>query len=139
MHGSAVAFDGRGLLILGPSGIGKSALALGLVAHGASLIADDATWVQAAAPPLLSCPDTISGRIEARGLGLLRLPPAPPTPLWAVAYLCKSPAKRLPEPKFLYVTGHDVPLLTCAVTPSLAATLFVCLRHATLPTDTLDD
>ena len=41
LHGSAVAFGARGLLILGGSGSGKSSLALRLVQHGAALVADD--------------------------------------------------------------------------------------------------
>ena len=45
LHATCVAVDGRGLLILGPSGSGKSALALQLIALGAQLVADDRTRV----------------------------------------------------------------------------------------------
>jgi len=41
IHASCVAVDGKGLLITGASGSGKSALALQLMAFGAHLIADD--------------------------------------------------------------------------------------------------
>ena len=41
VHGSAVTFAGRGVLILGRSGSGKSALALALRAAGGALVADD--------------------------------------------------------------------------------------------------
>ncbi|MFZ9950137.1 MAG: HPr kinase/phosphorylase, partial [Gemmobacter sp.] len=58
LHASCVAFAGRGVLILGPSGSGKSGLALGLIALGAGLVADDAVLiapegegVRAARPP----------------------------------------------------------------------------------------
>ena len=41
LHASAVALDGRGALLLGASGAGKSGLALRLMALGARLVADD--------------------------------------------------------------------------------------------------
>ena len=41
LHATCIAWQGRGVLIRGPSGSGKSALALGLMAHGAVLVADD--------------------------------------------------------------------------------------------------
>lgn len=134
LHGSAVALEGRGLLILGPSGSGKSSLALQLVALGAGLIADDGTHVRPApAAPLLSCPDSIAGRIEARGLGLLRLPPAPQTPAWAVLRLVREPGPRLPETRTIDVAGHRLPLLSASLTAHLAASLLLCLRHRALP------
>jgi len=44
-HATTVAVAGRGLMIEGPSGSGKSALALELMAFGAELVADDRTRV----------------------------------------------------------------------------------------------
>jgi HPr kinase/phosphorylase len=41
VHGSVVSLAGRGMLILGASGSGKSALALRLIGRGAALVADD--------------------------------------------------------------------------------------------------
>ncbi|MFQ5437976.1 MAG: HPr kinase/phosphorylase, partial [Paracoccaceae bacterium] len=43
VHAGAVAFDRRAVLILGPSGSGKSSLALELMSRGASLVSDDRT------------------------------------------------------------------------------------------------
>ena len=40
LHASCVAVAGRAVLITGPSGSGKSSLALTLLAHGAALVAD---------------------------------------------------------------------------------------------------
>lgn len=74
-RGTAVAIEGRALLIEGPPGSGKSTLALGLIDRGAVLIGDDAAelvWhggdLHAAPPP------NIAGLIECRNVGLLRLP-----------------------------------------------------------------
>ena len=50
IHASAVALDGRALLIVGPSGSGKSALALRMMAHGATLVSDDLVEIRAGAP-----------------------------------------------------------------------------------------
>ena len=73
LHASCVAVAGRGLLIAGASGSGKSALALDLMAFGATLVADDRVCLQRAGAALLaSAPPTIAGLIEARGIGLLR-------------------------------------------------------------------
>lgn len=77
VHASCVAWHGRGILLRGPSGTGKSALALRLVEAGALLVADD--YVELAHghdPERLEArpPARIAGLIEVRGLGLVRLP-----------------------------------------------------------------
>ena len=41
VHGTCVDLDGRGILLRGPSGSGKSDLALRLIDSGARLVADD--------------------------------------------------------------------------------------------------
>jgi len=66
LHATAVAVGGRGLLILGRSGAGKSSLALQLIALGARLVADDRTRVTLGPAGLVaSPPEAIRGRIEA--------------------------------------------------------------------------
>ena len=75
VHASTVAFGSdAGILIEGPSGSGKSRLALALVACGAQLVADDRSLVFRTASGLfVRPPRSISGLIEARGVGILRL------------------------------------------------------------------
>ena len=59
-------------MIEGASGAGKSDLALRLIDRGAVLISDDYTLLQRAGSELIaSPPDTIAGKIEVRGLGIL--------------------------------------------------------------------
>jgi len=73
LHASCVALQDKGLLILGPSGSGKSALALQLMALGAVLVADDYTdLVRCDDRVIARCPAALRGLIEARGIGILR-------------------------------------------------------------------
>jgi HPr kinase/phosphorylase len=57
--------------VVGPSGAGKSELALRLLARGFELVADDQVDI---AGGVASCPPTLAGLLEARGLGIVRLP-----------------------------------------------------------------
>jgi HPr kinase/phosphorylase len=111
-HASTVAFgrDG-GILILGPSGAGKSTLALRLIAAGAQLVADDRTIVMARAGRLFArAPRPIAGRIEARGLGIVRLMPHRLVRLRLIVDLALPPA-RLPSEAMRDLEGVSLPLL----------------------------
>lgn len=75
VHATAVVIGGNGVLIRGPSGAGKSSLAMALVGRGARLVADDRATLSACNGRLLaSAPQTIAGRIELRGRGVLQVP-----------------------------------------------------------------
>ena len=81
-HGTAVSYNGSGILILGPSGSGKSDLALRLINEGADLIADDQVLIKLVGKALqLSAPDSISGLIEVRGVGIIKIKPVCYIPL----------------------------------------------------------
>jgi len=111
-HGTTVAWDGRGLLIIGASGTGKSALALDLMALGCALVADDRTALSVEDGAVIArCPPAISGLIEARGIGLLRADPAPMARLIAVLDLDQSETDRLPVHREITLLGFSVPLL----------------------------
>jgi HPr kinase/phosphorylase len=71
LHGSCVSKDGHAILLLGPPGSGKSDLALRLLARGFELVADDQVDI---ADGIASCPAELAGLLEARGLGIVRLP-----------------------------------------------------------------
>lgn len=111
LHASAVAFDNRGVLILGPSGSGKSALALQLMAVGCTLVSDDGVLLIAGETGLLArAPDTIAGRIEARGIGLLTAASAP-AHIVLVADMGETETHRLPPLRTLTVAGYNLPLV----------------------------
>ncbi|WP_066583130.1 HPr kinase/phosphorylase [Sphingomonas pruni] len=96
LHVSSVAIGGRAVLIEGESGAGKSDLALRLIDRGATLISDDYTLLQRAGSELIaSPPDTIAGKIEVRGLGLLDTPYVEKIPVALLIRLTDAP-ERLP-------------------------------------------
>ncbi|WP_237267543.1 HPr kinase/phosphorylase [Sulfitobacter alexandrii] len=118
-----------GVLIIGPSGAGKSALALQLVALGASLVADDRTRLSRQDGTVMAdVPETIAGLIEARGVGILRLPPAGPTPLALVVDLGQTERERIPPPRSHDVLGLELPCLYRVEGPHFAAAILLYLR-----------
>jgi serine kinase of HPr protein (carbohydrate metabolism regulator) len=76
IHATCVALPEGGVLLRGESGAGKSDLALRLIDGGARLVADDRTDLVREGDRLIArAPAAIAGLIEARGVGILRLPP----------------------------------------------------------------
>jgi len=85
---SAVAIDGRAVLIEGPPGSGKSSLALALIDRGAVLIGDDAVMLEAVEGRLLAHPHpNVTGLIEVRNVGLVTMPVASAVPVALVLVL----------------------------------------------------
>ena len=97
MQASAVSIDGRALLIEGEPGSGKSSLALALIDRGAQLIGDDGVTLARGGERLLaSPPPNIAGLLEVRGVGLVSLPTAEPSPVALILTLVTG-GDRLPE------------------------------------------
>lgn len=73
IHGSLVEVRGVGVLILGPSGVGKSECVIELVRRGQRLVADDVVRMRLEPDGSLVgwSPEHIRHYIEVRGLGLL--------------------------------------------------------------------
>ena len=76
LHGTAIILGDRGVLIVGRSGAGKTALALSLIERArekgrfARLVGDDQVFLAAAADRLVvESPPSIRGLVEIRGLG----------------------------------------------------------------------
>ena len=102
IHAGCVALGGKGVLILGQSGAGKSDLALRLIDDGAKLVADDRCDLFARAGKLCAtAPKSIAGLLELRGIGIVALPYAASAPLAMAVRLTQNKAQaRLPEPTF---------------------------------------
>lgn len=75
IHASCVAIGGRGVLLTGRSGAGKSDLALRLLDRGAELVSDDGTALERRGEGLMArAGPHLFGRIEVRGIGILDWP-----------------------------------------------------------------
>jgi len=116
VHGTTVALEGAGVLLRGPSGSGKSDLALRLIDGGARLVADDQTELRCAADGVIArSPASIAGRMEVRGVGILRVPTVPSATLRLVIDLvAPDRVERLPEPQFCEYLQSSLPLLALA-------------------------
>lgn len=124
LHATTVAIDENGVLIMGPSGSGKSSLALELMAVGAMLVADDRTDIAVCNGRLIaSAPRALSGRIEARGLGILNAPARGPVPLALAVDLGRAEAQRLPPARRFEHEGISLPLVLGPYRPHLYAAL----------------
>ncbi len=111
MHAGCVAIAGRGVLIAGRSGAGKSDLALRLIDRGAVLVSDDYTIIEARGFALSARPPrTIAGKIEVRGVGLIDMPHDASVPVALLIDLDLMP-ERLPEPGTRNVCGIAVPVV----------------------------
>lgn len=73
VSGTCVVVDGTGVLLTGPSGVGKSETALALVSMGHSFVADDVVRVRAGKGGRIFGSGFVPARpvIEIRGLGVL--------------------------------------------------------------------
>ncbi|UWQ17376.1 HPr kinase/phosphorylase [Jannaschia sp. M317] len=130
LHGTAVSLRGRALLIVGPSGSGKSGCAAQLMGQGAELIVDDRVVLDRRGADLwASAPEGAPAAMELRGLGILPVPLAAAAPVQAAILLSDSPA-RLPEPEVWPLLGRSIPLLRHPASGDLAAKLLLWLRFA---------
>jgi serine kinase of HPr protein (carbohydrate metabolism regulator) len=130
VRGTTIAIGGRGVLLRGRSGCGKSDLALRLIDRGAVLVSDDYTEVRDQSGRLVArAPATIAGRIEMRGVGIVEAPTASEVPLCLVAELDAAP-QRLPDgPLRAEVGGVELPAVAlAALEPSAPLKLEAALR-----------
>jgi serine kinase of HPr protein (carbohydrate metabolism regulator) len=97
LHASTVALDGRAVMISGPSGSGKSDLALRLLDRGFILVSDDQTIVRKDSGRVLaSAPPTIRGKLEIRGVGIVDMDTVDNVPVALIVELT-SDIQRLPD------------------------------------------
>ncbi|QOF69124.1 HPr kinase/phosphorylase [Aminobacter sp. SR38] len=137
MHATAIVLGDRGVLIAGPSGSGKSSLALALVEkfragnRFARLVSDDQVFLSAHQGRLVChAPSTIAGLVEVRGDGPIPVEHEAATTVDLLVRLVPAGAvERLPEDASELLLGCKVPRLMLAereiavATPALLALL----------------
>lgn len=126
LHATGVFFEGKGIILMGPSGVGKSDLALRLMARGAELVGDDYLEVtrqkmscSATAPAkegLMMCgAANIAGKIEVRAVGILDVPYREHAPVDMIFQLVPATDReslaRLPEEQTYILEDMAVPCL----------------------------
>ena len=113
LHASTVALDGRAVMISGPSGSGKSDLALRLLDRGFVLVSDDQTIVRRVGDRLIaSAPPNIAGKLEIRGVGIVDMETVENMPVALLVELT-SDIQRLPDDsRERPVLGIALPLIS---------------------------
>ena len=129
LHASTVALNGRAVLIMGPSGSGKSDLALRLIDRGFTLVSDDQTIVKKEGNKLLaSAPSNIRGKLEIRGVGIVDMEMTDNAPI-ALAVELTSDITRMPDDsRERPMLGIGIPLISVdAMTASAASKVALAL------------
>ncbi|WP_439817701.1 HPr kinase/phosphorylase [Zavarzinia sp. CC-PAN008] len=137
VHGTCIELAGTAVLLRGPSGSGKSDLALRLIDTGAALIADDQVALERREGGIFArSPAVIAGMMEVRGLGLVGVPTQAVARLGLVVDLVSpDEVERMPEVRSVDLLGWPVP--ACDLAPfeaSAAAKVRMAVRCLNQPT-----
>ena len=113
IYASAVKLAQGGVLLLGPSGSGKSSLAVLLIDHyGGQLIADDRVCLTVTDTRLHAAPpDNLAGLLELRGLGIITMPHQNAVIDLAVELVARKQVPRLAKADSFTHHGIDIPLI----------------------------
>lgn len=140
IHATGVVLGDRGVMIVGPSGSGKSLLAVSLIqrfrsaGHFACMIADDQLLLSVAGSRLVArCPRPIAGLVEIRGQGPVSIPYQDSAVIDLLVRLVPAEeVERLPEPSSESLLGTELPRV---VTPfrNVSSSIPIVLGRLNLP------
>jgi len=110
VHATCICFEGKGILLLGESGSGKSDLALRLIDKGCKLVADDQVILHKENNAIIAnSPLNIKGLLEVRGVGIVTMPIEQNIAINLAVVLQKDRnIERLPEPKYYEILGINI-------------------------------
>ncbi len=116
---------------MGPSGSGKSSLALRLLSLGAALVSDDLTRVDRKGNALVArCPTPdLAGLIEARATGIIRAPSVEAAEVTLAVAMDLIESERLPPFRTITILGCEVGLVLQAQHAHFPDALMLYLRH----------
>lgn len=112
IHATLVSYHGKGILLIGESGIGKSDLALRLIMEkGAKLVADDRVILEKNKNTLWGyAPETLVNKLEVRNIGIVELATKKKEKISLCVELCGNRAEieRLPQSDSIDFLGISV-------------------------------
>ena len=107
-----VALSGRGVLIEGAPGAGKSSLALALIDRGAELVGDDSVLLARRRTELVAQPHPrTQGLLEVRNLGLIPMPCRDEVRIALVIALDPSAPRYIEDAETIEIAGACLPLI----------------------------
>ncbi|MEM6577620.1 MAG: HPr kinase/phosphatase C-terminal domain-containing protein [Pseudomonadota bacterium] len=129
LHATTIVLAGQAALLRGPSGSGKSSLALQLIALGALLVADDRTCLSRRGEGIVAtAPETANNRIEARYVGILKAPSTPSAPLALIVDMAQEEKERLPSLQHETLLGLSIPVIRKTNAPHFPASVALYLQ-----------
>lgn len=132
VHASCVDFGHAAVLLRGPSGSGKSDLAIRLIDRGALLVADDQVELEARRGELWAkAPAALVGKIEVRGVGVIEPPHVAKARVRLVVDLApREEIERMPPPASCAIEGVTLPLVRLTAFEASAASKLRLLARA---------